>query len=140
MIYLDSSALMKLVRLEEESAALGEWLSERPEQPVVSSELGRVEVLRAARRVGGRALTEAHAVVADVDLVPLDRAVQDLASEIGHSLPRTFEAVHLATAVLLSDELTAFIAYDHRLANAAEAAGLTVATPGKEASAEPRWQ
>lgn len=57
---------------------------------------------------------------------------------IGHPPLRTLDAVHLATAVLLSDELTAFIAYDHRLANAAEAAGLTVATPGKKASAEPR--
>ena len=133
MIYLDSSALMKLVRLEEESAALREWLSERPEQPVVSSELGRVEVLRAARRVDGRALTEAHAVVADIDLVPLDRAVHDLASDIGHPLLRTLDAIHLASAVLLSDELTAFIAYDHRLTSAADAAGLISATPGKVA-------
>lgn len=131
MIYLDSFALMKLVRLEDESAALREWLSERLEQPVVSSELGRVEVRRAARRVGGRVLTEAHAVVADVDLVPLDRAVQDLASDIGHPLLRTLDAIHLASAVLLSDELTAFIVYDHGLASAAEVAGLTVTTPGK---------
>jgi hypothetical protein len=46
---------MKLVRLEDETAALREWLSLRPEEPVVTSELGRVEVLRAARRVGGQA-------------------------------------------------------------------------------------
>ena len=89
MIYLDSSALMKLVRMENETAALLHWLGERPEQPVVSSELGRVEVLRAAHRVGGRALTEARAVVGDIDLVPLDRAVQDLASDIGDPLLRT---------------------------------------------------
>ena len=62
MIYLDSSALLKLIRMENETAALRDWLGQRPEQPVVSSELGRVEVLRAARRVGGRALTEARAV------------------------------------------------------------------------------
>jgi uncharacterized protein len=130
VIYLDSSALMKLIRMEDETAALRDWLSERPEQPVVSSELGRVEVLRAARRVGGRALTEARAVVADIDLVPLDRAVQDLASDIGDPLLRTLDALHLASAVLLSDELTVFIAYDQRLTSAAQAAGLVVATPG----------
>lgn len=99
---------------------------------MVSSELGRIEVLRAAHRVGGRALTEAHAVVADLDLVPLARAVHDLACDIGHPLLRTLDAIHLASAVLLSDELTAFVAYDHRLTSAAEAAGLTVATPATQ--------
>lgn len=131
MIYLDSSALMKLVRQEDETAALREWLSVRPEQPVVTSELGRVEVLRAARRVGGQVSTEARAVVGDLDLVPLDRAVQDLACDIANPLVRTLDALHLASAVLLSEELTAFIAYDHRLATAAQAAGLVVATPGQ---------
>ncbi|MGH2887490.1 MAG: type II toxin-antitoxin system VapC family toxin [Solirubrobacteraceae bacterium] len=130
MIYLDSSALMKLIRMEDETPALRDWLGERPEQPVVSSELGRVEVLRAARRVGGRALTEARAVVGYIDLVPLDRAVQELASDIGDPLLRTLDALHLASAVLLSGELTVFIAYDQRLTSAAQAAGLVVATPG----------
>ncbi len=82
MIYLDSSALMKLVREEHETVALGEWLNARPDQAVVTSELGRIEVLRAARRVGGQVQTEARAVVGDLDLVPLDRAVQALACEI----------------------------------------------------------
>jgi uncharacterized protein len=130
VIYLDSSALMKLIRMEDETVALRDWLGERPEQPVVSSELGRVEVLRAARRVGGLALTEARAVVGDIDLVPLDRAVQDLASDIGDPLLRTLDALHLASAVLLNDELTVFIAYDQRLTSAAQAAGLVVASPG----------
>ena len=129
MIYLDSSALMKLVRMENETAALRDWLGERPEQPVISSELGRVEVLRAARRVGGRALAEARAVVGDIDLVPLDRTVQDLASDIGDPLLRTLDTLHVASAVLLSDELTVFVAYDQRLTSAAQAAGLVVATP-----------
>jgi predicted nucleic acid-binding protein len=131
VIYLDSSALMKLVRQEDETAALREWLSVHPEQPVVTSELGRVEVLRAARRVGGQATTEAHAVIGDLDVVPLDRAVQDLACDIADPLLRTLDALHLASAVLLSEGLTAFIAYDHRLAAAAQAAGLVVATPGQ---------
>jgi len=131
VIYLDSSALMKLVRREGETAALREWLDLRPEQPVVSSELGRVEDLRAARRIGGQVLAEARAVVGDLDLVSLDRAVQDVACDIGDPLLRTLDALHLASALLLGEELTAFIAYDHRLANGAHAAGLVVATPGK---------
>lgn len=130
MIYLDSSALMKLVRREDETIALRDWLNLRPDQPVVTSELGRVEVLRAASRIGGQVLAEARAVVGDVDLVPLDRAVQDVACDLGDPLLRTLDALHLASALLLSDVLTALIAYDHRLVDAAEAAGLIVATPG----------
>ncbi len=132
MIYLDSSALLKFVRLEAETAPLREWLAQRQEQQVISNELGRVEVLRVARRIGGQSLIEARAVVGDIDLVPLDRAVQDLAAEIGGPLLRTLDALHLASAVLLSDELTAFVAYDHRLSDAAKVAGLAVATPGQD--------
>lgn len=131
MIYLDSSALLKLVRREEETLALSEWLDLHSEQPVVSSELGRVEVIRAARRLGGQVLVEARAVVDDLDLVSLDRGVQDVACDIGDPRLRTLDAVHLASALLLGEGLTAFIAYDHRLAGAARAAGLAVVTPGQ---------
>ena len=131
MIYLDSSALMKLVRQEKETAALREWLNARPEQAVVTSELGRVEVLRAARRLGSQAPTQARAVIGDLDLIPLERPVQDLACDTAEPLLRTLEALHLASAVLLRAELTAFVAYDHRLVAAAETAGLAVATPGR---------
>lgn len=133
MIYLDASALMKLVRAEAETDALRTWLGAHPEQPVVTSELGRIEVLRAARRVGEPVVAEARAVVGDVDLVPLDRAVQDVAGEIGDPLLRTLDALHLASALLLGDALTAFVAYDHRLADGAQAAGLAVTAPGQAA-------
>lgn len=134
MIYLDSSAMLKLVRREEETTALLEWLGLHPDQPVVTSELGRVEVLRAARRIGGQALAEARAVVGDIDLVPLDRAVQDVACDIGSPLLRTLDALHLASAMLLGDALNAFVTYDHRLADAASSAGLVVASPGQAPS------
>ncbi len=130
VIYFDSSALMKLIRREGETAPLSEWLDGQPDATVVTSELGRVEVLRAARRAGGGVMAEARAVVGDLDLVPLDRGVQDLASEIGDPLLRTLDALHLASAVLLRDELTAFVAYDHRLVSDANAAGLPTMSPG----------
>jgi predicted nucleic acid-binding protein len=131
VIYLDSSALLKLVRQEEESAVLGEWLAGHIEEPVVSSELGRVEVLRAARRIGDLVVAEARAVVDELDLVPLDRAVQDVACDIGDPLLRSLDALHLASALLLGTDLTTFVSYDHRLTDAARAAGLVVATPGQ---------
>lgn len=130
MIYLDSSALMKLVREEAETAVLRAWLDLRAEQPVVTSELGRVEVLRAARRGGDRALVEARSLVAGLDLVALDRSVQDLAAEIGGPLLRTLDALHLASALVLGAELTAFVAYDRRLQDAARTVDLPAVAPG----------
>lgn len=130
MIYLDSSAILKLVRAEAESAALGDWLAGRSKTWVLTSELGRVEVLRAARRVGEAVVAEAHTVIGDIDLIPLDRRVQDLACEFGTPMLRTLDALHLASALLVREELTDFVAYDRRLSAVAEAAGLPVATPG----------
>ncbi len=122
---------MKLVRREDESSALSAWLDLHSDQPVVTSELGRVEVLRAVRSVGGRVVARARAVVGDLDLVRLDSAVQDVACDVGHPLLRTLDALHLASALLLGEELTAFIAYDRRLADAAKDLGLVTAAPGQ---------
>lgn len=135
MIYLDSSALMKLVRRETETDALRQWLQARPGDLAVTSELGRVEVLRAARKLGGHVMVEARAVVGDLDLVPLDRAVQDVACELGDPMLRTLDALHLASALLFGDELTAFVAYDQRLVAAAKAAGLRVIAPAQPSDA-----
>lgn len=64
MIYLDSSAVLKLVRREGETDALHAWLDAHPDDPVATSELGRIEVIRAARRVGGQVPGRARAVLA----------------------------------------------------------------------------
>lgn len=132
MIYLDSSAVLKLVHAEAESAALRDWLAATSTEPLVSSELGRVEVLRAARRLGSDILDRAHAVLAEFDLLPVNRAVQDLACTIGEPLLRTLDALHLASALLVRDVLITFVAYDQRLVQGARAAGLPVAVPGAE--------
>lgn len=133
MIYLDSSATIKLVHQELESAALIDWIEQRPAEPLVSSRLGRIEVLRGARRYGEEELVKAREVLTTFDLLPFDDAVQDLACEVGDPLLRTLDALHLSSAILLGTELTAFVAYDHRLVEAARAAGLPVASPGAAA-------
>lgn len=131
MIYLDSSALLKLLVDEAESAALGDWLAARVGLPLVSSELAEVEVVRACRRVAGAALSEARALLRTLDLVPLTGVVLEQAAEVGAVLLRTLDGVHLASALSIRDELTWFIAYDHRLAAAAAEAGLSCVAPGR---------
>jgi predicted nucleic acid-binding protein len=130
VIYLDSSALLKLLVEEAESAALAGWLAARSEIALLSSELAEVEVLRACRRAAPTALPEARELLRTLNLVPLARAVLDRAGEVDGPLLRTLDALHLASALAVRDELTSFVAYDRRLAAAAADAGLTCVTPG----------
>jgi predicted nucleic acid-binding protein len=129
VIYVDSSALLKLVVDEPESAALEAWLSYRARVPVVSSELAKVEVLRACRRVNAEALPQARALLAGLDLVRLSTDVIDSAAEVGDAALRTLDAIHLASALSIREHLSAFVAYDQRLLDAASVAGFEPARP-----------
>ena len=133
MIYLDSSALLKLVVSEPESAALAAWLAVQSEAPVVSSELAKVEVLRACRRIAPLALPGARELLSGVDLVPLRGAVIEAAAELEGSALRSLDALHLASALAIKASLDAFVGYDTRLQSAAAAAGLPTTSPGAAA-------
>ena len=129
MIYLDSSALLKLVHNERETAALQAWLSGHPDTSLVSSELVRVEVTRATRRVNGAALPTAAAVLAALDLVPMTTGLLEEAGTVGDPGLRSLDAIHLASALSIRSALTSFVVYDHRLAEAATAAGFDTVAP-----------
>jgi predicted nucleic acid-binding protein len=76
-------------------------------------------------------VVEARALVDDLDLVPLDRGVQDLACDVGVPWLRTLDALHLASALLLGEALTALVTHDERILEAARDAGLAVSAPGR---------
>ena len=129
MIYLDSSAIVKLVVPEPESEALRRYLATRAER--VASELVRVEVLRASRRAHGAAqgtLRRAEQVLERIALVAMDESVLRAAAHLQPERLRSLDAVHLATALSL-EGLEAVVTYDHRLLDATVAAGLKVAAP-----------
>lgn len=130
MIYLHSSALLKLLFQEPESNALQDWLTARPGVPVVSSEMAKVEVLRATRRINASALADARSLLGQLDLVPLPGAVVSRAGDLDHVSLRSLDALHLASALTLGADLTALVAYDHRLLEAAALEGLETAQPG----------
>lgn len=44
---------------------------------------------------------------------------------------RSLDAIHLATALIVRQHVTAFVAYDTRLLEAAIALGLSVVSPGR---------
>jgi uncharacterized protein len=134
VIYLDSSALLKLLHDEAESAALADWLATRAGTPIVSSELAKVEVVRACRRIDPATLPEATNLLAGLDLIPLSGAVIDQAGLLGETTLRSLDAIQLASALSIQAELSAFVAYDHRLGEAASTAGLTLLAPGSRAA------
>ena len=130
MIYLDSSALLKLLFLEPETADLRRWVLDRNGSTMTSSELAKVEVLRGCRRVDVGVLPAARELLSGINLIPLSGNVIDQAGALGEPLLRSLDALHLASALSVATELTAFVAYDRRLVAAAAAASLRTVAPG----------
>lgn len=132
LLYLDSSALVKLVLPEAETGALLEALSGWPER--ISSDLAGVEVLRVVRRAGAgeRARERAEKVISGIGLVRVDEAVLSGAARLEPVELRTLNAIHLATALSAGGDLGAMICYDARLARAATRLGVPTMAPGAE--------
>lgn len=129
MIYLDSSALVKLVVREAESDALSAWLAAHVNTRRVSSALVRAEVPRAVIQGGDITRLRAQMVIGDLVQMPLTPALLDVVGALPQSL-RSLDAVHLASAIRVSDDLLAFVTYDKRLLAAAAEVGLPTAAPG----------
>jgi predicted nucleic acid-binding protein len=129
VIYLDSSALVKLALTEPESAALARWLAERAGQPLVSSALHRAEVPRAVWRAEPGALPRSYRVIRRIARVTLTTDVLDNSATLPPQALGSAHAIHLASALALKQDLTAFVTYDEHLLAAAKDAGLPVASP-----------
>lgn len=126
LLYLDSSALVKLVNIEPESDALAAEVAEWGAH--VTSVLGAVELRRAVRRVRGDS-ARADAVLEETSLLDLDEGVRELAVQLDPPELRTLDALHLASAISIEDDLGGFACYDVRLAAAAAREGIRVLTP-----------
>jgi uncharacterized protein len=125
--YLDSSAVVKLVVAEPESAALRVYLRRR--RPLVSSALARTEVLRALLPAGDLALSRGSDVLRRLDLVRINDRVLEAAGIVQPAHVRSLDAIHLITAQLLGDDLGQLVTYDDRMADAATQMGLRTVSP-----------
>lgn len=126
-VYLDSSAIVKLVVRDRESSALRRYLRTRQER--VSCALARTEVLRAVRHLGPPAVARARRILRRLDLIRLDDSLLDAAGMLEPRITRSLDAVHLATALLIVPELDAIVTYDRRQAEGASWLGLHVEAP-----------
>ena len=126
--YIDTSSFLKLVLAERESSATAEFL--RPWPHWASSLLLRVEAMRAAAAADGAARAAVAKRLRAVHLISLSEDVVELAILIGAPGLRTLDALHLASAMTLGDELGALVTHDRRLLAAAAALGLPAVSPG----------
>jgi uncharacterized protein len=127
VIYLDTSALAKLVRTEAETPDLLAWLDGKDQ--LVTSSLARVELVRAARQDGPEAQRQAATILVELDQVPMTYDLLDTAGALPQPV-KSLDAIHLASAIRLRGALEAFVAYDKRLLAAADEAGLPTVAPG----------
>lgn len=126
--YADSSALVKLIVAESETEGLRAWLDGK-DSAIVSSDLARTELLRAVRRADPDRAVIARSLLDSLTLLTVTTSVFESAAYLEPRLLRTLDALHLASALTLGDDLDGVITYDDRMADAARSLGMTVIAP-----------
>jgi uncharacterized protein len=127
LVYADSSALLKLVVEEAETAALELYIAER--EPVITT--SRIAVAEIARALVTADLerdnrSEAERLLRSYFLIDVSGPILDDAAGLTTSV-RSLDAIHLASARHVGpDEV---LVYDRRLARAAADLGFVIAQP-----------
>ena len=99
----------------------------------VSSDLLRTEAVRAARRSRlPLYMLRVEDGISQLDLIRIDAARYTAAGVVDPPELRSLDAIHLAAALSLADDLEGLVTYDGRLAAAARAHGITVVSPGAD--------
>jgi len=127
-IYLDTSALAKLIFNEPESEALRAWLADH-RAPLITNSVGGVELQRLAARISQQVTSAAVLLLSRIDLLSLTPGALAAAAQLPPPEVRTLDALHVASAAEISD-LQALVTYDRRMHSAATGYGLPVQSPG----------
>ena len=128
-IYLDTSALVKLVVAEEESQSLQSFISEQAEHSLFTAALARTELIRAVAPNGAQAIADARNLLSSLDAVVLTRQLLDDAGTLRPLRLRSLDAIHLVAAQRAGDTLRAVVTYDARMLSAAADLGIVTASP-----------
>lgn len=128
---LETSALLKLLVEERESAAVERWIQDRTEyvDVMTTSEIAVTEMRRACIRLGldPTIVTQVRRMCV---VTAVTGAILDTAGRFPDRRLGTLDAIHLAAAVSVRAEC--LVTYDRRLAQAARSEGLLVAAPGQD--------
>lgn len=127
--YLDSSAILKIIFQEDESAALAKFITE----PAITSSISRVEVLRTVQRIDHSRVQLAQSELAKINIVEPIPSILTIAENFSHEVTlRSLDAIHVATLIFLSTATDGLITYDKLMAKNAEQLGLIVLAPGSK--------
>ena len=127
MWYIDSSAIIKLIKPEKESAALIKKLP----SALIASRISRVEVTRTIIRYEPDLLDATYDVLADIQMVPVEDAIVTIAENLPQFIElRSLDSLHIASALAIKNVLKGVITYDKEMVIAAEALGFKTLSPG----------
>jgi uncharacterized protein len=129
-VYLDTSALVKLVQVESESVALRRYLRRHRSDARITSTFARTELVRAVAGGGAGAVAHARRLLNRLDQIVLDNEVLDDAGTLAPgAVLRSLDAIHLAAARTVVADLRAVVTYDQRMSAAAAALSLPTVAP-----------
>jgi uncharacterized protein len=129
LYYADTSAVIKLLVEESHSKAFAEFYDAHADAEWVSSALLRIELTRAVTRAMPALLPDARDLLLAFSFVTIDDDIVEAAMNEPDRGLRSLDAIHLATARILGEDLDALVSYDDRLLKAATDAGLATASP-----------
>lgn len=124
--YLDTSAFLKLITVEDESQAMRSWF--RSHHSIWSSYLLRTESLRAGARLGISS-NVIEDVLDTVSLILPSSTTFFSAGQLSPATLRSLDSLHLAAAMEIGVDLEGIVAYDDRLIQAALAVSIKVHSP-----------
>ncbi len=134
LIYIDTSAAVKLARFEVHSDVLSQWVREQLSPTFVSSVMIKVELARAIKRSAPLHLSRAGEVLDGIGTVTLSQSVVARATGFDNPDLRSLDAIHLATAEHVAsaakEEFLGFLGYNSRLLDAGRTLGLPAFAPG----------
>lgn len=126
MLYLDSSAITKLIRFEAESTALRKFLKKE----LITSNLSKIEIYRACINYDKTLLVQADKVFNSFIFVDIDdRVINDSKKLVEIPFLRSLDAIHLATARGLIAFIDSVVTYDKKMLQAAAVLKLPTASP-----------
>ena len=125
--YADSSAILKLLIVEKESAALTNFI----DFTIKSSVLTRVEIIRVLHKIAPEKIAQAQVILVGIDLTPLNPAILSAAENFAPAITlKSLEALHVASVLFLGAAVEGLITYDKAMIKNAKELGITVVSPG----------
>ena len=125
--YADSSAILKLLIVEKESAALTNFI----DFTIKSSVLTRVEIISVLHKIAPEKIAQAQVILAGIDLTPLNPAILSAAENFAPAITlKSLDALHVASVLFLGAAVEGLITYDKAMIKNAKELGITVVSPG----------